>query len=248
MIRSQAVSKPAISNITRRLFSSASSANVELLAALALAALYFAVMSGHLNSIDGLITYRQAESIAFEGSLKWSQPLWPGAPWMTSRYGIGLSLLYLPGLLVWSWLASYSPMSGTRPFDWELYYNDPYYALAGAPVHILITVAAAYLVALVCRELGLGKAFSLWALALYGLGSPAIVYSKGDWGQQLAGLCWIAAIYGALRYRRTHGIGALSFCGAALCYGVLSRPLEGLLMCPVALILLVSTPRFWTWS
>lgn len=220
---------------------------VELVAALALGALYFAIMSGHLHSIDGLVTYRQAESIAYEGSLHFSNPLWPSAPWMTSRYGIGLSLLYVPGLLLWSWLHPYAPMSGAVPFDWTLYYNDPYYALAAAPVHIFITVAAAYLVALVCRELGLGRTAALWGLAFYGLGSPAIVYSKGDWGQQLAGLCWIAAIYGVLRYRRTGRLEALVFCGAALCYGLLARPFEGLLICPVVFLMLAPGPRFWKW-
>ncbi|HKP51808.1 MAG TPA: hypothetical protein VJ183_04060 [Chloroflexia bacterium] len=247
MIRPASASRLPTLGITRRLFSILPAANVELLAALALAALYLAVMSGHLHSIDGLITYRQAESLAFEGSLKWSQPLWLEAPWTTSKYGIGLSLLYVPGLLIWSWLHPYAPMSGAQPFDKALYYDDPYYALAAAPVHIVITVAAAYLVALVCRELGLGKGGALWGLALYGLGSPAIIYSRGDWGQQLEGLCWIAAIYGMLRFRRTANLGPLIFCSIAVCYSLLTRPLEGVLLSATIFALVVPGMHFWRW-
>jgi hypothetical protein len=78
--------------------------NPELLASLALACLYLAIMSGHLHSIDGLLMYRQAQSLIYNHSLIFPKPvLWGGAA-TTSKFGIGLSLLYIPGLVLWSWL------------------------------------------------------------------------------------------------------------------------------------------------
>ncbi|MDQ6695265.1 MAG: hypothetical protein M3014_12745 [Chloroflexota bacterium] len=216
------------------------------LAAIALAALYFAVMSGHLHSIDGLLIYRQGEAFAYEHSLFFSKPIWPGAAWLTSKYGIGLSLLYVPSLLLTSWLHPYIPMFGVKPYDWALYYTDPYYAWAAAPVHVVVTVMSAYLVALVCKELGLSRSLSLCALALYGLGSPAIIYARGDWGQQLEGLCWITAIYGALRFRHTGRSGAL-LCGFALTYALLTRPLEGVMISLATLVLMVSGADIGRW-
>ncbi len=216
-------------------------------AAVALGALYFALMSGHLHSIDGLITYRQGESLIYEHSLFFSRPLWPGAPWMTSKYGIGLSLLYMPGLLIGSWLHAYTPMVGKKAFDLILFYTDPYYAWAGAPVYILITVTAACLVAFVCRELGLSRNLSLWSFALYGIGSPALIYSRGDWSQQLEALCWIAAIYGALKFRRSGSSGAV-LCSLALAYALLTRPVEGLLISVAILLILAPNVRLRTWS
>jgi hypothetical protein len=217
------------------------------LAALALGALYFALMSGHLHSIDGLFVYRQGEAFTYEHSFFFSKSLWPGAPWLSSKYGIGLSILYIPGLLLTSWMHPYAPMYGGKAFDWVLYYMDPYYAWAGTPVHVIITVAAAYLVALVCRELGLSRVASLWALALYGIGSPALIYARGDWNQQLEALCWIAAIYGALRFRRTSESGAW-LCSIALAYALLTRPAEGVLISGAVLLLMLPSAQYRKWS
>jgi hypothetical protein len=212
-----------------------------------LGALYFALMSGHLHSIDGLLAYRQGESLTYEHSILFGEPLWWGQTWTTSKYGIGLSLLYLPGLLLGSWLRPFTPVPSSQTYDWSLLYADPYYAWAGAPVHIIVTVLAAYLVALVCMEMGLGRTASLWALALYGVGSPALIYARGDWSQQLEGLCWIAAIYGALRFRRAEKLGA-AICAIALAYAVLTRPVEGLLISGVTLLLMAPSVEWRKWS
>ena len=64
-----------------------------VLAVLALGCLYIATMSGHLHSIDGLLAYQQARSLAFDGSLRFDPPLtWDNVTYTTSKYGIGLSL------------------------------------------------------------------------------------------------------------------------------------------------------------
>ena len=63
-------------------------------------------MSGHSYSIDGMLMYRQALSIAHDHSLRFSTPIWWGDTFVTSKYGIGLSLLYLPGIVLLGWLAT----------------------------------------------------------------------------------------------------------------------------------------------
>ena len=68
-------------------------------AALGLACLYLAVMSGHLSSIDGLVMWRQALSLAFHHSLQLSPSFWWGGEIVNSSRGIGASLQYVPGAL-----------------------------------------------------------------------------------------------------------------------------------------------------
>ena len=200
--------------------------------------------SGHLQSLDGLLIYRQATAIAYHGSLHFPTPVWWGAPIDTSKYGIGLSLLYLPGLLLFSFMRSGMPVQQGQTFDFNLFYRDPLYAVAAAPVEAILTAATAYLVARLLLDLGFSRRIALFGLLVYGIGSPAIVYARGDWAQPLLGFCWIAAIVAALRVRRGGGRAALLACGAAVGYGVLARPVEGTLVLPFVLLVLVS-PAGW---
>lgn len=211
--------------------------NVDAIAVLALACGYVIVMSGHLHSIDGLLAYRQGRSILFEHSLHFGTPVWWGTSMTTSKYGIGLSLAYLPGLALFAWLLPNVPVQSGPHYDFGLLYADPLYAVAGAPVHLLATVLTAYLVARFVREVGFGTGPALWATAFFGVGSPALVYARGDWSEPLTALCWVAALYAALRYRRTASRRALLLCGAALFYGILARPVEGAIVVPFAFLL-----------
>jgi hypothetical protein len=221
--------------------------NVELLAALALVMVYLATMSGHLHSIDGLLMYNQAGSLAYDGSLRFTAPISPDAPWMASRYGIGLSLLYVPGLLVYLWLFPNMPGPNGLPWSPERLYSDPAYMVVGAPVHIFIAAASAYVVALFIRELGMGRGAALWGMALYGLASPAFVFSRGDYAQPLGGLCWILGLYSALRFRGSGRSGYLVACAGSVFYAVMSRPVEGSLLLPAMIAMLAPglKPSLW---
>jgi hypothetical protein len=219
----------------------------EALAAVALVCLYLLTANGHLQSIDGLVVYRQGVSLAYHQSLHWSPPIVWGDPRTTSSYGIGLSLLYIPGLLVFSWLQPHLPVPHGA-YDFSLLYSDPLWPLAGMPVQILTVAAAAYLVARLIRALGFGTGAALWGLVLFGLGSPAIVYARGDTAQFLEGLCWIGAIYGAISFRRTEQHRWLWGCGLALFFAILTRPLEGLLIVPAAAVLAAPGLQPWRWS
>lgn len=223
---------------------------VELLATLALLCCYLATMSGHLESIDGLEMYRQGYSLAFHQSIGLQPPIWWGKPIAMSKYGIGLSLLYLPFILPFAWLRDAIPVFHTNAYHWDLLYADPLYTVAIAPVHALITAASAYLVARTIRILGFGERAALWGMVLYGLGSPALVYARGDYAQPLSGLCWIAAIYAALLFRQRGQRRWLLLAAFALLYGVLTRVVDGSLALPAVMLLVVPDLRVrrWRWD
>jgi hypothetical protein len=219
----------------------------EAVAAVALVCLYLLVANGHLQSIDGLVVYRQGVSLAYHQSLHWNPAILWGDSRTTSSYGIGLSLLYIPGLLVFSWLQPHMPVPHGA-YDFSLLYSDPLWLLAGVPVHILVVAAGAYLVARLLRELGFSTGAALWGLVLFGIGSPAIVYARADTAQLLEGLCWIAAILGALRFRRTQRQRWVWGVGLAVFLAILTRPFEGLLIVPAAALLAFAEVRPWRWN
>lgn len=221
----------------------------DLLAAAALALLSLATMSGHLSSMDGLHMARQAESIALHGSIPFHDPVWTWYPEpdRNGRYGIGLSLLYVPGMLLAAPLAPLVPTSDVRParqneFYLRELYQDPLYTVGGSWVHALVMAAAALMVARLARALGASPKAALWGLAFYGLGSSAGVYARGDFAQPLEALCWVAAFFAAVRLRRgeadvaeagsgrTSERGLVAGLGTAVAYAIATRPLEGMLL------------------
>lgn len=226
----------------------------EALAAIALGLLYLSVMSGHLSSMDGLYMERQTDALVFDQSIKFRTPLWTWRrePTWNSIYGIGLSLVYIPGMLVAAPLRAQVPVSIEPPRNRDAFYmrelyEDPLYAVGGSWIHAVIAALTAWLVARLTGALGFARRASLWAMAFYGIGSPALVYARGDFAQPLEGLCWITAIFAALQHRRGGSPGALVICAAAVVFAILTRPVEGLLLCPAAALLAAGCfdPRQW---
>src|SRR5262245_45192666 len=212
----------------------------------AFAALYLAIMSGHMSSMDGLYMARQAYAIAVHHSIRFQSPVWTWKPepaW-NSNYGIGLSLLYVPGMVATAALDPEVPVSSDHPPDAFAFYlreiyEDRLYTAGAAWVHALIVALAAYLVARLTVALGFSVRAGLWAMAFYGVGSSSLVYARGDFAQPLEGLCWTAALLAALHVRRTGSRLALAAACLAVGYGILTRPVEGFLLVPAALILLL---------
>ncbi len=213
----------------------------EVLATLGLAFLYLVVMSGHLQSIDGLLMYRQGHAIVYQHSLHWSPGIDWGEIWTTSHYGIGLSLLYIPGLLIFGWLHPLVPVP-TGAYDFRLLYSDPIYALVGPVLQILIAVLTAYLIGRFLRRLGFSVPIALWGIFLFGLGSPAIVYARGDLAQPLEGLCWLAAIYAVIQLREEDRTRWKVLAALALVFAVLARPVEGTLLFAALVVLAIANP------
>ena len=220
----------------------------EAWAAGALVLIYLAVMSGHSYSIDGVLIYRQAVSLVHDLSFRFAQPIYWGDVYPTSKYGIGLSLLYIPGVLLLAFVMKGGiPTPATSGLDWNLFYHDFVYAIGAAPVHILITAATAYLVARLIRELGFGSNTALLGLAAFGIASPAIVYARGDFAQPLLALCLTGGMLACVRWRANRSKSMLLAACLALCLAVLSRPVEGSFLLPAFAALALPDLRPATW-
>jgi hypothetical protein len=220
----------------------------ELPAALAVLCLYFASSSGHSYSIDGLLMYRQAVSIVHDHSLRFASPIYWGDNYFSSKYGIGLSLLYLPGVFLLSLMGLTAPVPQPNIYDSNLFYHDVVYTLGAAPVQPILTAATAYLVARFIRELGYGTPIALLGLIAYAVASPAIVYAREDFAQPLLAFCLMAALLAAVRFRRSGSWKALLVVSLALFLAVLTRPVEGSFLLPALVILMApaKAPRAWT--
>jgi len=200
-------------------------------------------MSGHFLSIDGLVMWRQALAIAYYHSWSLVPPIWWGSTLTSSYRGVGASLEYVPGSLIFQWLASHVPIQSGDQYDFRLIYSDLLYTVAGAPVWVPITAATAYVVGLTTRLLGGDARLALWAIAFYGLGSPALAASRGDWPQPLVAICWALGVYASLKFRYGGGQRWLWVAGASIFYGVLARPLEGSMLLPAVVVLLWPATR-----
>lgn len=227
---------------------------VHALAAAALLMVYLAVMSGHMTSMDGFLIQRQAQSLALEHSIRFQTParFWKGEAIWTSKFGIGLSLLYVPGMMLASPLAAMVPTAMEQPqkaatFYFKQLYENPLYTVGGSWVHAVIAAFGAYLVARLMTALGCSLRATLWGMAFYGIGSSTLVYSRGDFAQPLEGLCWTAALLAAVRFRHSGASSALWACAAAVGYAILTRPFEGMLLLPAVLALVVPA-RLSQWN
>ena len=200
-------------------------------------------MNGHLTSIDGLVMWRQSLSLVFHQSWSFVPPIWWGDVITTSSRGIGSSLEYVPGLLLLPWLAGRVPAPPPDVYDYKLFYGDVLYVVAGAPVWALVTAITAYIVYLITRQLGGRLSDALWAMAFFGVGSPAFAAARGDTPQPLVALCWAIGVYASLKHRSAGTRRWLWISAASLTYGVLARPLEGSLVLAGILLLLLPAWR-----
>ncbi len=215
-------------------------------AAAALFFFYLSLLSGHQVSIDGMLMQHEARSLVVDGTMRFRTPVWTwdGNAMSNSQYGIGQTLLYLPGYFVAAPLAPFVPSSATKPKKlghhyYDQAYRDPLYAAGGSWIFAAITSAAAWVVALLALALGASRRAALWAMAFYGVGSTALVYARGDFSQPLIGLCWAAGLLAAVRFRDSGRPSWLWTTAGVITYGILSRPFEGLLLVPAVLIVLL---------
>jgi hypothetical protein len=213
------------------------------MASLAVMCFCLAVMSGHFLSIDGLGMWRQALALTYHHSWSLVPPIWWGSAVTSSSRGVGASLEYVPSLVIFSWLAGHVPVQAGQQYDFKLIYSDLLYTVAGAPVWVAITAATAYVVGLTTKLLGGDSRAALWAIAFYGLGSPALAASRGDWPQPLVAICWALSVYASLKYGSSGGRRWLWISAAGVFYGVLARPLEGSLVLPGVLLILWAGSR-----
>ena len=211
----------------------------ELLASLGLLFLYLALMNGHLISVDGLVMWRQALSLVQHQTFQFHPTIWWGSYIYTSTRGVAASLQYVPGVVAFGWLRAYEPAPLTATYDYGLLYRDLLYTVTGAPTWAFITATTALMVGLTVRSLSEGRRTALWAMAFYGLGSPALLGARGDFPQPLVALCWAVGLFASVRLRASGSNRWLWLVCAGIAYGVLTRPLEGSMLLPGVLLLLL---------
>jgi len=219
----------------------------ELTASLGLLFLYLALMNGHFISVDGVVMWRQALSLVQHQTFRFEPTIWWGSYIYTSSRGVAASLQYMPGVLVFGWLRPYEPTSLTATYDYGLFYGDRLYRVAGAPAWALITATTALFVGLTVRALSRDHRAVLWAIAFYGLGSPALLGARGDFPQPLVAMCWAVGLFASVRLRDGGSNRWQWLCAAAIAYGVLTRPLEGSMLLPAVLLLLLPGWRSSPW-
>ena len=89
------------------------------------------------------------------------------------------------------------------PLYWLAQAVDAYGTISTVLLHgALVTAAAGAFVYLAARELGYGVGLSLLLALLWGLASPAWVYTKRFMSEPLSALALVAAAYFALRATR----------------------------------------------
>jgi hypothetical protein len=197
--------------------------------------LYAVIMAGHMTSADGNLMFWQAMSLALNHSIHFAWPVpTPAGNFWNSQYGLGLSLLYVPGIVIVHWLDPslvQHAIPPTSPNTWKLF------ALVGAPVEIVVTAVGALMVAGCLRQLGSGHRLAIAGLLVYGICSPAIVYSKLDFAQPLEALCYLLALWAVLKSRTDARPRWAVLAGCVLFYAILTRPVEGALLFPALLLL-----------
>ena len=220
----------------------------ELFVALALGVLYIVVMSGHSYSIDGVLMYRQSVAIAQHLSLHFADSIYWGSLFDTSKYGIGLSIAYLPGVWLLSLFGASMPVPPPHTYDWDLFYRDFVYAAGASPVHAVVTAYTAYLVGRLGRLLGLGAGLAVLAMAAFGLASPALVYARGDFAQPLLALCLIVGVFAGIRYASAGTMRWVALAALVQAFAVLTRPVEGSFLLPALLLVVTRGRSFRRWD
>lgn len=155
--------------------------------------IYLIGWSGHFYSIDGMITFQFAKQIAFLNSFQFSPPLtWGEVIIPTSKWALGLTYLYLPLLWIGARISGNPaifttlPAAGAENFQ-DLMFFDPAYRSISL-VHLCIAAASAAGVYALSTQLGFKSKQAAATAFIFGLLSPAAVYSRFDYAQPLAGL------------------------------------------------------------
>jgi 4-amino-4-deoxy-L-arabinose transferase-like glycosyltransferase len=191
--------------------------------ALAFVALYLLSTGGNLFISDGEVIFKTTAELVFARQLA-LQPD-PGLPQIVagrdgryfSKYGLGHPLAAVPFFRVGAQLASWRG-GGTA--------GDQLLRLTTVSMNALLSAGAVLLLYLIGRDL-YGARAALMVAALYGLATPAWVYSKVYFSEPLLTLCLLLALYATLRAARgQHWLWPL-LAGAAAGYAMLTKPLAG---------------------
>lgn len=198
--------------------------------------IFIALVSGHLYSIDGLEYFRVAQRIAFDRSLVFDPPLTWGGPIWSPITPVGFSLVQVPAVLLAGWARPLQPAFGTAPYDAALLYGDPVYTLASW-VNPLVVALTGALIFRTAERLGAPRRAALLVAIATILGSPLFFYARADFAQPMAALLLLGVVALLIEVVQRHDVRPGLMTGA-VAFAILTRPVDGLLVAFVALVVL----------
>jgi hypothetical protein len=168
-----------------------------------LAALYSSTALGRIDSFDGEIMFRVAESLVERGSLQITDEIYhANEPYAV--YGLGTSLAVLPFYLAAKALAF-----------------DP--RMAASLLNPLVTAATATVLYLFGRRLHFSRRLAVGVALMFGVGTLAWPYAKTFFSEPLTAFLLLSAAYLAYLLRQRWLTWPAVGCGAALGFAVLTR-------------------------
>lgn len=179
---------------------------IKLLIFITCLCLYIVFWNGIQVSVDGIVMFQYAKSLLFNRSVVMEPPVLWGIEFSVSRWPIGLTLAYIPFLALFSLIPGIrSPQFFIYPYDPAIdfnsaYFNDYAYQFASL-IQPMVTALTAVLVFSLGIEIGLSRKKSILAALIFGLASPAAVYTRFDYSQPLASFLMLASVVWLLRAR-----------------------------------------------
>ena len=113
--------------------------------------LYLVVAPGHYQSVDGMLMFEQARALLYEGSLLFREPFVWDDTFVTSLYGVGLSVVYMPALAVFSVFEPDVLQRLGTGVDLRRIYDDPVFTLAATPTQAALAAFVAHRIAMLVR-------------------------------------------------------------------------------------------------
>lgn len=199
---------------------------------------YTLFWSGHQYSIDGMVMFQYAKALTFQHSLVMDPPVRWGGDIQVSRWAIGLSLAYVPVLLILSRTVFAGDISFTQiPYDPNSAYSSQLLAnksyLYCSFVNPVVTAATVALLYLLSLQLGLSRRGSVAVALVYGLASPAAVYAKYDYAQPLASLTLLLSFLLVCTAFRLEKRALVLLSGIAMAMAVTARTEMLLVQAPI---------------
>ena len=179
---------------------------IKLLIFITCLCLYLVFWNGIQVSVDGIVMFQYAKSLLFDRSVVMDPPVLWGMEFPVSRWPIGLTLAYIPFLALFSLIPGIrSPQFFLNPYDPAIvfnnaYFNDYAYQFASL-IQLVVTALTAVLVFDLAIEMGLTRKKSIIATLIFGLATPAAVYTRFDYSQPLASFLMLASVVWLLRAR-----------------------------------------------
>ena len=179
--------------------------------------LFFSLSTGgHVFSPDGLVMARVTESLVERGRLSVEDPGYPSG-FLTvgpddlkyAKYGVGFSVVAIPGYLVGKLLEKVMPERNLAAFSGLtfLWYDagdrSTSWRFFGAGLTNAVVVSGCCsLLFLLALEMGYSRSLGLVLAGLLAVATPYWVYSKTFFSEPLTGLCLLLFVLCTLRWRR----------------------------------------------